>query len=233
MNITFGELVQAKRNQMGLSMRELAKRTLVDVSYISKLESGKLLMPSFVTTLRLAKELSINIQTLHSVFELDEDMEDIIQGEVQRSVSGAEKEAVQGIIEGIVQLIDNPTFNVDGMGALLQKAYTLHQQKHMQDDRFYIISIEDKRWVKVLETPVVNNQLITLYHQAMGTSEDKTVIVKGEIVDYPSYFSESQVLTLQGLLNECNLVDEDDDMYLPFSELKEHLEQVLGNSKRL
>lgn len=233
MSTAFGELVQTKRNLMGLSMRELAKRTLVDVSYISKLESGKLLMPSFSTTMRISKELGINMETLQSVFELNEDVGGIIQGEVQNSVTGAEKEAVQGIVEGIVQLTDSPDFDIDGMGALLQKVYTLHQQKHKRTDMFSIITIEDKRWVRVLETPVVDNQLITLYHQAMEVSEEDSFIIKGEIISYPDYFSESQVLTLEGLLDKCSSVNEEDDTYIYFSDLKEHLEQVLGNTKRL
>ncbi|MGK4042950.1 helix-turn-helix transcriptional regulator [Heyndrickxia oleronia] len=228
MDITFGELVHTKRELMGLSMRELARRTSVDVAYISKIEKGQALNPNFSLVMRIAKELSINMEMLQKVFQLDVDMEDIIH----KSVQGEEIKAIQGIVEGIVKLTDQPKFDIEGIGALLQKVYSLHQQKHKQEDMYYVISIEDKKWLYVLETPVVDRKLLSLYYQAMETSEENSFIIKGEILIYPDYFNENQIITLQGLLDKCNSVGEDDEWFIYFSELKEHLEQVLGFSKR-
>lgn len=228
MDITFGELVHTKRELMGLSMRELARRTSVDVAYISKIEKGQALNPNFSLVMRIAKELSINMEMLQKVFQLDVDMEDIIH----KSVQGEEIKAIQGIVEGIVKLTDQPKFDIEGIGALLQKVYSLHQQKHMQEDMYYVISIEDKKWLYVLETPIVDRKLLSLYYQAMETSEENSFIIKGEILIYPDYFNENQIITLQGLLDKCNSVGEDDEWFIYFSELKEHLEQVLGFSKR-
>ena len=233
MDITFGELVHTKRELLGLSMRELARRTSVDVAYISKIEKGQALNPNFSVVMRIAKALSINMETLQRVFQLDVDMENVIKGEIHKNVSGAEIEAIQGIVEGIVKLTDEPKFDIEGIGALLQKIYSLHQQKHKQEDMYYVISIEDKKWLYVLETPVVDSQLLSLYHRAMETSEENSFIIKGEILTYPDYFNENQIVTLQGLLDKCNSEDEDDERYIYFSELKEHLEQVIGISKRL
>jgi transcriptional regulator with XRE-family HTH domain len=213
---------------MGLSMRELARRTSVDVAYISKIEKGQALNPNFSLVMRIAKELSINMEMLQKVFQLDVDMEDIIH----KSVQGEEIKAIQGIVEGIVKLTDQPKFDIEGIGALLQKVYSLHQQKHKQEDMYYVISIEDKKWLYVLETPVVDRKLLSLYYQAMETSEENSFIIKGEILIYPDYFNENQIITLQGLLDKCNSVGEDDEWFIYFSELKEHLEQVLGFSKR-
>jgi transcriptional regulator with XRE-family HTH domain len=213
---------------MGLSMRELARRTSVDVAYISKIEKGQALNPNFSLVMRIAKELSINMEMLQKVFQLDVDMEDIIH----KSVQGEEIKAIQGIVEGIVKLTDQPKFDIEGIGALLQKVYSLHQQKHMQEDMYYVISIEDKKWLYVLETPIVDRKLLSLYYQAMETSEENSFIIKGEILIYPDYFNENQIITLQGLLDKCNSVGEDDEWFIYFSELKEHLEQVLGFSKR-
>lgn len=233
MGITFGELVHTKRELVGISMRELARRTSVDVAYISKIEKGQTLNPNFSVVMRIAKELSINIKTLQEVFQLDLDMGEVIEGEIHKSVSGAEKEAIQVIVEGIVKVTDNPELDIEGIGALLQKVYSLHQQKHNNNTGYYVISVEDKKWINVLETPVVDNQLLSLYHQVMETSEENSFIIKGEIIYYPEYFNENQILTLQGLLEKCSSVSEDDEVYISSSELKEYLEQVLGNLKRL
>ncbi|WP_027415044.1 helix-turn-helix domain-containing protein [Aneurinibacillus terranovensis] len=233
MEETFAQLVQTKRNLLGMSMRELARRTSVDVAYISKIEKGQALNPNFSVVIRIAKELGINMDTLQKVFQLDEDINSIIHTSIQKSVPEVEKEAIQGIVEGLVQVTDNPKFDIEGVGALLQKVYSLHQQKYKIDDTYYVITLEDKDWVHVLETPVVDSQLLSLYHQAMETSEENSFVIKGEILQYPDYFNESRVITLHGLLDKCNSIEEDDDMYIYFSNLKDYSERLLNKIKRL
>lgn len=224
MDITFGELVRTKRELLGLSMRELARRTSVDVAYVSKIEKGQALNPNFSVVMRIARELSINIDMLQKLFDLNEDMDMVISGQIHKSVPEEEKEVVQGIVEGIVKITDNPDFDIEGIGALLQKAYNLHQQKQKVDNMYYIINIVEKEWLYVLETPVVDSQLLSLYCQAYELNEENSFIVQGEILHYPDYFNENQILTLQELLDKCNSVHEDDEMYIPFVELKEYLE---------
>lgn len=205
-------------------MRELARRTSVDVAYVSKIEKGQALNPNFSVVMRIARELSINIDMLQKLFDLNEDMDMVISGQIHKSVPEEEKEVVQGIVEGIVKITDNPDFDIEGIGALLQKAYNLHQQKQKVDNMYYIINIVEKEWLYVLETPVVDSQLLSLYCQAYELNEENSFIVQGEILHYPDYFNENQILTLQELLDKCNSVHEDDEMYIPFVELKEYLE---------
>ncbi|RYI28279.1 XRE family transcriptional regulator [Bacillus infantis] len=227
MDITFGELVHTKRELVGLSMRELARRTSVDVAYISKIEKGQASNPNFSVVMRIAKELGINMETLQEVFQLKVDIGEVIKGEIHKSVSGADKEAIQGIVEGIVGVTDASEFDIEGIGTLLQKVYTLHQNKHKQQETYYVITVEEKEWVHVLQTPVVDSQLLTLYHQAMETNENNAFIIKGEIIAFPDYFSEHQVITLKDLLNKCDAISDNDDLYIPYSELKEYIEQLL------
>lgn len=232
MDITFGELVHTKRELNGLSMRELARRASVDVAYISKIEKGQALNPNFSVVMRIAKELSITMDTLQRVFQLDMDIEDVIKGEIHESVPKVEIKAVQGIVEGIVEVTDKPEFDMAGIGELLQKVYTLHQNKHKKQDTYYVITVEDKEWVHVLQTPVVDSHLLTLYHQAMETNENNAFIIKGEVIGFPDYFSEHQVITLKDLLDKCDAISDNDDLYISFSELKEYIEQLLNKLYR-
>ena len=228
MERSFGELVRSKRELLGLSMRELARRTSVDVAYISKVEKGQATMPSFSVVMRLAKELNFNMQTLQRIFNLDEDIESVIASSVKNQVQQTEREAIQGILEDIVGITNNPDFDIVGAGELLQKVYAFQQQKHNRKDVYYLITIEEKEWIHVLQTPVVDSQLLTLYHQAMELKEDSTFIIKGTILSFPDYFNESQVIDLQGLLDKCNKIVEEDDMYIEFTELRKYLEELLN-----
>ncbi|MFC7370762.1 helix-turn-helix domain-containing protein [Fictibacillus iocasae] len=226
MNNTFGDLVHTKRNQLGYSMRELARRTNVDVAYISKIEKGQALNPNFSVVMRISKELSINIETLQRVFELNEDITTVINGAIQKRVPEEEKETVQGIVGELVQITDNQEFDIKRLGEVLQKIYSLHKMKNTAKEMFYVITVEDKEWIHVLETPVVDSQLIDLYYQAFELSESHSMIVKGEIVTFPDYFNESQLRTIQSLKDMCTGIKEEDERYLTFIELKEYLEKM-------
>ena len=52
-------LLRDSRKKAGLSMRELSRRAQIPVSTISKLESGALDNPSFVTMIQLSNALNL------------------------------------------------------------------------------------------------------------------------------------------------------------------------------
>lgn len=221
MDNTFGELVHTKRNIVGYSMRELARKSNVDVAYISKIEKGQALNPNFSVVMRISKELGIDLETLQRVFELDEDMSSVISGSIRNSVSGVEKEAVQGIVGEILQITDSKEFDIERMGALLQKVFELHKQKNRE--LYYYVSLESNKWMNVLEVNTDDRQLLGLYCSALEINESDVFVMKGEIVQYPEYFNESSVLTIEELYQRCETILPNDDLFEEYQELKDYL----------
>jgi transcriptional regulator with XRE-family HTH domain len=221
MDNTFGELVHTKRNLFGYSMRELARKSNVDVAYISKIEKGQALNPNFSVVMRISKELGIDLEALQRVFELDEDLSSVISGSIRNSISGVEKEAVQGIVGEVVQITNSQEFDIERMGALLQKVYNLHQQKNK--DLYYYVSVENNKWMNVLETNTDDRKLLGLYCSALEIDESDVIVMKGEIVQYPEYFNESSVLTIEKLFQQCESILSNDDLFEEYQELKDYL----------
>jgi transcriptional regulator with XRE-family HTH domain len=60
----FGKILREKRRAAGLSQRQLAAKTGVDFSYISKLENERLPAPAAETVHRLAKVLGCPVEEL-------------------------------------------------------------------------------------------------------------------------------------------------------------------------
>lgn len=61
MNIS--EMIQSRRKQLGLSLRELSERTKVSHTYIRDVENGKY-APSFDNALKLSKELDLDLKQM-------------------------------------------------------------------------------------------------------------------------------------------------------------------------
>ncbi len=61
---SWGEILRKKRLEIGLTQRELAERIGVDISYISKMENGRVPAPSNATIHRLSKTLGGSAKAL-------------------------------------------------------------------------------------------------------------------------------------------------------------------------
>jgi transcriptional regulator with XRE-family HTH domain len=59
MDNTFGEALRERRRAAGLSQRDLAERTRLDFSYISKIENGRLPPPAADTIVLICNALEI------------------------------------------------------------------------------------------------------------------------------------------------------------------------------
>lgn len=59
MNNAFGEALRERRRVAGLSQRDLAERTRLDFSYISKIENGRLPPPAADTIVLICNALGI------------------------------------------------------------------------------------------------------------------------------------------------------------------------------
>jgi transcriptional regulator with XRE-family HTH domain len=64
MNMGFGEALRQRRRAAGLSQRELAERTGLDFSYISKVENGRLPPPAADTIVALCAALGVPAEEL-------------------------------------------------------------------------------------------------------------------------------------------------------------------------
>jgi transcriptional regulator with XRE-family HTH domain len=62
----FATLLRQKRNEAGLSQRELGRLADVDFSYISKLENDRIPAPAIATIYRLAEALGCDVEVLLS-----------------------------------------------------------------------------------------------------------------------------------------------------------------------
>ena len=60
----FGTLLRQKRAALGISLRELARRTKVHPSHISRLELGKNANPGIVTLMHISDALDISVGEL-------------------------------------------------------------------------------------------------------------------------------------------------------------------------
>jgi transcriptional regulator with XRE-family HTH domain len=61
---TFGEILKAARRRRGLSLAELAKRTHVDASFLSRLESGKVTELTVTRAVAICNQLGIPLDAL-------------------------------------------------------------------------------------------------------------------------------------------------------------------------
>jgi transcriptional regulator with XRE-family HTH domain len=61
---TFGPTLRELRRRAGLSQRELADRTKLDFSYISKVENGRLPPPAADTVVAICRELDVPAENL-------------------------------------------------------------------------------------------------------------------------------------------------------------------------
>lgn len=63
-NETFGKLIREKRKELGLSLRELARRTGVSHPYLSQLENERNKNPSLEIVIKLSNELELSLSKL-------------------------------------------------------------------------------------------------------------------------------------------------------------------------
>lgn len=66
----FGKFLKEKRQEINMSLRELAYRTGVAHSYIAKIEGGSKLPPSDDVLLRLSKGLNLDDESVEIFFDL-------------------------------------------------------------------------------------------------------------------------------------------------------------------
>ncbi|MFJ8513816.1 helix-turn-helix domain-containing protein [Lysinibacillus xylanilyticus] len=227
MENTFGEIVHMRRNALGMSMRELAKRIGVDVAYISKIEKGKTLMPSFAVVMHLSRELGIKMQTLQNVFGLDSSIEATMKDSEETNF--LEKKLIGDLVGDVTDIIENPQLDTGKIGLLLDKILQFHTTKYMDKKVFHIITIIEENWIYILKTPFIDSQLLTLYHQVIEVNEDHSFVIEGDILQLPQFTNKSLIktLTLQDLLDKCNSIDKNDDFYDEHLELKQYLESNL------
>jgi len=64
----FGTIIRDVRNQKSISQEELSRKTGLDRSFLSQIETGKK-SPSLSTILKLSKAFDINISDLMKKFE--------------------------------------------------------------------------------------------------------------------------------------------------------------------
>ena len=64
MDDKLGNLIKQKREEIGISQRELARIINVDNATISKIENGNVEKPSFEVLIKISKELNISIYKL-------------------------------------------------------------------------------------------------------------------------------------------------------------------------
>ena len=77
---TFGERLRELRRRAGFSQRDLANRTNLDFSYISKVENGRLPPPAADTVVAISRELGVPAEELLALTGK-------IPSEVQQSLS--------------------------------------------------------------------------------------------------------------------------------------------------
>lgn len=81
MKKTFGQILKEIRRSKSISQRELATKTGVDFTYISKLENDRLPPPSAETVIKLAEILEIPQELfLANSGRLDNELKEIITG---------------------------------------------------------------------------------------------------------------------------------------------------------
>ncbi|WP_346867568.1 helix-turn-helix transcriptional regulator [Clostridium sp. UBA1353] len=68
---TFGDLVNFKREERGLSLNKLSKEVQLDVAYISKIEKNQTKQPSFTSVSKIASFLEITNEELATVFNVN------------------------------------------------------------------------------------------------------------------------------------------------------------------
>lgn len=229
---SFGWLVHTKRNVMQLSVRELAKRVGVDAGYISKIEKGQTANPSFSTVMKLSKELHLEMQSLIEVFSLDEDIDEIIEDSFDSGVPREEKELIQDIVGNIVNFSSNKVLDGYLLSEIFTKIFSLQKQKNHNKEMYFVITILGKQWVNILQTSILDETFLNLYHQTneIGVGV-MNFIVKGDLLSFPDFVSESQILTLEDVLNKCYEIEEDDDLFDIYMDMKVYLEKVLKNRK--
>ncbi|WP_257349075.1 helix-turn-helix domain-containing protein [Pseudalkalibacillus decolorationis] len=77
--MSFGDELKKMREQKGLSMRELSRRSGISSSFLSKLESGKRSTPKHETVLKLSDGLGISSVELLEVAGYLNDMDDVLK----------------------------------------------------------------------------------------------------------------------------------------------------------
>ena len=120
--------------------------------------------------------------------------------------------------------------NLDGLllSEIFTKIFVLQEQKNQKEEIYFVIAILGKQWVNILKTPILDETFLNLYFEANGVNEgDMTFIVKGDLLSIPDFVSTAQIHTLEDVLNECYTIQEDDDLYDIYMDMKAYLEKVL------
>ena len=96
---TLGEVISARRNELGLSMRALARAINTNHATISKLESNPNIEAEPNTLKGLAKELRLDYNYLLSLNKTIEDNKDIrIIARASKTMSGQEREKMMELL---------------------------------------------------------------------------------------------------------------------------------------
>ncbi len=211
----FGELVNFRRNIMGMSMRELARRTGVDVSYISKLEKSKDMSPSFTNVIRISQELNIDINNVLKVFDFDNNAESIVDKNlIEKNITPKEGTILNNAITDILKIVDGNEVNMEDLVTLLNRVSELKKIRQEERDKtYYIIPFSENCEKKILKTETLDDQLIHLFLSAIGCSKDKSVIVMGHVIQEPEAY---EIVSIEDIISWFEDVDEDENPYFDF-----------------
>lgn len=224
--VSFGKLVESKRMGMEMSVRELARRVGVDPAYIGKIEKENTINPSFPIVMRISKELGIPMKSLIESFNLH-DWVGYIDVSIKDKVRGEDKTEILDITNDVIDLTNDVELDFDKLMNVMKTIYHLHEKNYDNNSFYYVITVIDSTWIRSLQTKIINEKLLKLYHSAFMTTPEKSMIIHGMLLQYydcSECFVEEY--TLSSLLEKCKSDDEDG---ICDPELEDYLEKILNS----
>lgn len=179
----FGDLIKEYRQKQNLSIRELARRIDVDISYISRMEKNAHSSPSFTILVRLAKELELDFEELLRLFDTGVTTRDLNLGhlDAKNELPVADAKLVERFHHMANSMVKSG--NTEVLGQLLNSVMAWKSEKTGETTTALGIARVEEGF-SLFKMPAFDTKLLHIFGEVYSVNTNDILVLEGNF-DFP------------------------------------------------
>ncbi|EOU1112759.1 helix-turn-helix domain-containing protein [Clostridium perfringens] len=209
----FGTLVKAKRKEKKLTLTDLARKTEISVSYLSRLENGER-TPIITIALKLAKVLNISFKELSQCFNIEANEDD----------KDDEKSLIESKDYITINRINNTLYNIaNGNDNLKSNLALIFEELLSLEKRPILLLASDSESTEIIKIKFYDSKIIEFLEEFFRDIKDNITIIEGNII-----YNELgvEVYNLIDYLNIIEYTVEEGSYDCDINEFKSYLKKI-------
>ena len=209
----FGTLVKAKRKEKKLTLTDLARKTEISVSYLSRLENGER-TPIITIALKLAKVLNISFKELSQCFNIEANEDD----------KDDEKSLIESKDYITINRINNTLYNIANGNDNLKSNLALIFEELLSLEKMPILLLaSDSESTEIIKIKFYDSKIIEFLEEFFRDIKDNITIIEGNII-----YNELgvEVYNLIDYLNIIEYTVEEGSYDCDINEFKSYLKKI-------